>query len=204
MLDGSSPSWMAFVAQRCVAEGSPRVVLERLKALVDGEPNLSYRVLDAVSSQTIELDLRGSLAEVLARWPAPAAPASGEGDEAHRGPGRPRLGVVAREVTLLPRHWDWLAAQPGGASVALRKVVEKALRENAQIDRQRLARESAYRFLFVMAGDAPGFEEASRALFADDWPRLSELTADWPADVRRHLLALAHSAQSQAPSIPSA
>src|ERR1700739_3037247 len=43
-------------------------------------------------------------------------------------PGRPKLGVVAREVTLLPRHWDWLATQPGGGSVALRKLVGEARR----------------------------------------------------------------------------
>lgn len=191
-----SPHWLAFVAQRCIAEGPPEVVVAQLKPLIDREPLQTYRVLDATSSQVLELDWRGTLSEVLARLPgAPAAIEPGASGEGPRGPGRPRLGVVAREVTLLPRHWDWLAAQPGGASVALRKVVEKALRENAQTDRQRLARESAYRFMFVMAGNAPGFEEASRALFADDLARLASLTAEWPADVHRHLMALARQAQ---------
>ncbi len=74
-----------------------------------------------------------------------------------RGRGRPKLGVVAREVTLLPRHWDWLNAQPGGASVALRKLVEQARRANGDADRARAAREAAYHFMSAMAGDLPAF-----------------------------------------------
>ena len=97
--------------------------------------------------------------------------------------GRPKLGVVAREVTLLPRHWDWLAQQPGGASVTLRKLVEQARKTHAGADAQRARREGAYRFMSAMAGDAPGFEEASRALFAGDRGRLASLMAPWPADI---------------------
>jgi hypothetical protein len=111
-----------------------------------------------------------------------------------RGRGRPRLGVVPREVTLLPRHWDWLAEQPGGASVALRKLVEAALRAAATElgpDARRRAQERAYRFMTTMAGDMPNYEEATRALFADDAARLAALIKDWPADIRKHALALA-------------
>jgi hypothetical protein len=107
-----------------------------------------------------------------------------------RAPGRPKLGVTAREVTLMPRHWDWLGAQPGGASVALRKLVERALRANGDEDRIRQVREAAYRFMTAMAGDAPGYEEALRALFAGDHSRLRRIVAKWPADVREHALAL--------------
>jgi hypothetical protein len=136
--------------------------------------------------------LRGSHREVVARLPQPSmvepetdAPAE------PRGRGRPKLGVVAREVTLLPRHWDWLGAQPGGASVALRKLVEDARRANGDRDRQRAARDAAYHFMSTMAGDLPGFEEASRALFADDRRRFAELIADWPVDIRDHIVKLA-------------
>jgi hypothetical protein len=107
------------------------------------------------------------------------------------GPGRPRLGVVAREVTLLPRHWDWLAAQPGGASVTLRKLVDAARHENPEAQARRRRQEAAYRFMFAIAGNLPGFEEASRALFAGDLARLAGVIADWPADVRDHALRLA-------------
>jgi hypothetical protein len=99
--------------------------------------------------------------------------------------------VVAREVTLLPRHWEWLAAQPGGASVALRKLVEEARRAHGERDRARLARERAYRFMSAMAGDLPGFEEASRALFAGDGAGMQTHMAAWPPDVREHATRLA-------------
>ena len=101
-------------------------------------------------------------------------------------PGRPRLGVVAREITLLPRHWDWLATQPGGASVALRKLVEQARRTNQGKDRLRLAQEATYRFMSTMAGNEPGFEEATRALFAGDQERFTKLVEPWPVDVGNH------------------
>ncbi|AOB32573.1 hypothetical protein AKI39_20305 [Bordetella sp. H567] len=106
-----------------------------------------------------------------------------------RGRGRPRLGVIAREVTLLPRHWEWLNAQPGGASVALRKLVEAGMRDRRA--RERGMREAAYRFMSAMAGDMAGFEEAARALFADDARAMSRHMASWPADIHDHALRLA-------------
>jgi len=112
-----------------------------------------------------------------------------------RGRGRPRLGVIAKEVTLLPRHWDWLNLQPGGASVALRKLVEEARRTSGDHDRVRTAQESAYRFMSAVAGNLPGFEEAARALFAYDRRRFSETIAKWPADVRDYAVRLAFSDQ---------
>jgi hypothetical protein len=110
-----------------------------------------------------------------------------------RGRGRPKLGVVAREVTLLPRHWEWLGTQPGGASVALRKLVEEARRASGDRDRSRAARDAAYHFMSTMAGNLPGFEEASRALFADDRRRFAGLIAGWPEDIRDHIVKLAFS-----------
>jgi hypothetical protein len=101
------------------------------------------------------------------------------------------LGVVAREVTLLPRHWEWLNGQPGGASVALRKLVEEARRVNEGRDRERRAQEAAYKFMSAMAGNLPGFEEAIRALFAKDQERLEEWIRGWPEDIRAHVVRLA-------------
>jgi hypothetical protein len=110
-----------------------------------------------------------------------------------RGRGRPKLGVVAREVTLLPRHWDWLGTQPGGASVAIRKLVEEARRTSGDRDRRRAARDAAYHFMSAAAGNLPGFEEAARALFADDRRRFALLIAGWPEDVRDYATKLAFS-----------
>jgi hypothetical protein len=111
-----------------------------------------------------------------------------------RSPGRPKLGVVAREVTLLPRHWEWLTSQPGGASVALRKLVEVARRDSQGLDRRRLAREAVYRFISTMAGDAPRFEEAARALFAGDRKKWEASLRGWPKDVRAHALRISKEA----------
>jgi hypothetical protein len=97
--------------------------------------------------------------------------------------------VVGREITLLPQQWEWLGRQPGGASVTLRKLVEQARRDGAAEEQRRLAREAAYRFLYVVAGNLPGFEEVSRALFAGDTGRMAELMAEWPEDIRGYALA---------------
>ncbi len=187
--------WIAFAKNRRIARGEPRDVAAAVKGFVDDRPEQPVAVFDAVSSQPVDLDLRGSVAAVLKRLPSAApesaAPSDPSPDKTPRGPGRPKLGVVAREVTLLPRHWDWLGTQPGGASVALRKLVEAAQRANAAADRQRAAAESAYRFMHAMAGNAAGFEEASRALFAGDMVRLQAEVAAWPRDVRVHVLELA-------------
>ncbi len=149
------------------------------KPVVDREGLLPVLVLDAESSQVVEVDFRGSAGEVARRVTEPA-----------RGPGRPKLGVVAREVTLLPRHWEWLGSQPGGASVALRKLVEEARRTNGTKDRIREARESAYRFIRTLAGNEAGFEEAARALFAGNREAFEQHTSAWPPDVRGHALRL--------------
>lgn len=190
----TSEVWIAFADERCVALGAPRDVVAAVKLRVDAEPDVPLLVFDARSSFPIELDLRGSLADVLARLPADAGPAPdaaiGTDTGTVRSPGRPKLGVTAREVTLLPRHWDWLAGQSGGASVALRKLVEQAMRANADADRLRETRESAYRFMSAVAGNASGHEEAVRALFAGDVEKLRGIIEHWPADIRAHVLRL--------------
>ncbi len=185
----------AFEGPRRIASGELRHVALLTKKTVDHGAVQPILVFDDRSSRLIELDLRGTVADLMKRIEGPGAGISAADDNAQAlprsGPGRPKLGVVAREVTLLPRHWQWLAAQPGGASVALRKLVEDARRVHAGSDRKRDAQESAYRFMSALAGDAHGFEEATRALFAADEKRFEEHIADWPEDVRDHAQMLA-------------
>jgi uncharacterized protein len=146
-------------------------------------------IFSDATGRAVDLDLRGSVDDMPKRLAKTSElPAASE----PRGRGRPKLGVVAREVTLLPRHWEWLNAQPGGASVALRKLVEAARRTNGDADRLRAARDAAYHFMSAMAGDFANFEEASRALFADDRRRFTSLIAAWPADIRDHVVKLAY------------
>ena len=192
----TSTTAIAFAGDARIAIGDIRDVAAAVKRRVDRDTDVTILVFDVTTSERVEIDLRGTMEDVLGRLPAATEP-EGEAEEAVAAPataGRPKLGVVAREVTLLPRHWDWLATQPGGASVALRKLVDAARHANAEKDRIREAQESAYRFMTVMAGDRPGFQEAIRALFAGDRERLDVLIAPWPADVREHTRALASAA----------
>lgn len=188
------PSWVAFAETRCIASGTPREVASKVKSFVDAGSSDNVLIFDAKTSLPIEIDLRGSLASVLERLPVlqqqGQTPDEAFPSPRERAPGRPKLGVTAREVTLLPRHWEWLAKQPGGASVALRKLVEQARRTNKKADELRQAREAAYRFMHAMAGNNPGYEEATRALFASDCERLRQLIENWPSDVRNHILFL--------------
>jgi hypothetical protein len=190
-------TFTAFEGQRRLVSG---LLHEAALAVKRAEQRAAERVaiFSDATGRAIDLDLRGSDDEIVARLqpttpPDPAAPQETATLSEPRGRGRPKLGVVAREVTLLSRHWEWLNTQPGGASVALRKLVEAARRANGDKDRSRAARDAAYHFMSAMAGNLPNFEEASRALFADDRRQFTALTAAWPGDIGDHVVRLAFS-----------
>ncbi len=183
-------SVIAFAGNRCVAEGAPCDVAVQLRALLDQDKDHMPLIFDANSGEPVEMDLRTTNPEGLTRRIGDGAARKNETKPA-RSPGRPKLGVVAREVTLLPRHWAWLRAQPGGASVALRKLVERASRASRDQDRIRWAQEACYRLMSALAGNLPGFEEAARALFAANEVRFRSLIDPWPADIRYHVGRLA-------------
>lgn len=182
----------AFLDDRRLAAGELRHVALRAQRALEAQPDARLLIFDDREARLIDLDLRGGAADIVQRLNRGEVPAAGPDTEpAKRGRGRPKLGVVAREVTLLPRHWQWLNAQPGGASVALRKLVDAARRSHAEGDSRRAAQERAYRFLSAMGGDRPGFEEATRALFAGDALRFDAEVAGWPEDLREHATMLA-------------
>ncbi|MCA0302050.1 MAG: DUF2239 family protein [Proteobacteria bacterium] len=182
----------AFAGDRRLAAGPPATVVVALRRHRAAHPADRLLVFDDTTGHGVDFDLGDSDEAAIERLathpvygtPAPAAPPPGA-----RGRGRPKLGVVAREVTLLPQHWDWLATQPGGASVTLRRLVDAARRVGP--DPAKRAREAAYRFMAAIAGNAAGYEEATRALFAGDRNRFEALVAAWPADIRQHALTLA-------------
>ena len=194
----------AFVGTRRIASGALIDVALAIKAQDAAEPGAVF-VFDDASGAAIDLDLRGTTAEIVTRLTEHgeltelAARTRGELlGKSSRARGRPKLGVVAREVTLLPRHWEWLARQPGGASQALRRLVDEARRaDGGQTDRK-AAQERAYRFLHALAGDLPDYEDVIRALFAGEAEAFAGRMAAWPADIRDHALALAQpQSQSQ-------
>ncbi len=182
----------AFDGSRCIASGKLVEVIKKVKEKIDIGEALSVLIFDDISSELVEVDFRGTMEDVLKSLGN--SPVLENNQEAiHRGPGRPKLGVIPREVTLLPRHWEWLNSQPGGASVALRKLVEEARRMNSDRDQLRTAQGAAYRFMSAMAGDLPGFEEAARALFAVNSGKFNEIVTTWPVDIREHVQKLSGS-----------
>lgn len=190
---------IAFNGMQHIATGTFAEVATEIRRVLDSGQHRSILLFDARTSELLDVDTRSSVEDVALRY-ASAVDVAAPGDDASPadavadGPrvrGRPKLGVIAREVTLLPRHWDWLSSQTGGASVALRKLVEEARRANAGRDVTRKSREAAYKFMSAIAGSLETFEEATRALFAGERPPFETLLASWPADVRDHTLRLA-------------
>lgn len=186
----------AFVGTEMVASGPLEKVALALKERLGRDPTLTPLVFHDETARPIDLDLRGTDDAVVQRLDDPPAQ---DPKPPARAPGRPKLGVVAREVTLLPRHWDWLNSQPGGASVALRRLVDQARHANPVGERVRLAREATYRFMTALAGNEPGYEEATRALFAGDSARYDALIAGWPAGVRHYARLLSVDAFEETP-----
>ena len=158
-----------FYKDEVIARGSPEEFAGALRGLEPLTRSSDLLAFDDETGAQVDLDLAGP--------PPPPRPR-----------GRPSLGVEAREVTLLPRHWEWLGKQPGGASVTLRKLVEGAMRQGRG---ERECRDAAYRFLSVMAGDRPFFEDAIRALYKGDRVRFEAHARCWPAAIGDHARALA-------------
>ena len=180
----------AFADTRKLASGSLREVAAKVKESLQEDRKSTILIFDDVTSQQIEIDFRGTLEAVLRRIDI-ANPTEEVEDEKKSGPGRPKLGVVSREITLLPRHWDWLSAQPGGASVTLRKLVEEAKKKNLAKDQIRGSQEATHKFMTAIAGNLPSFEEALRALYSRDRGSFEKIIKSWPKDIRQHTLKLA-------------
>lgn len=165
----------AFLNNQLVSTGT----LSEITELVRAKKNTTILVFDDTTGRVVDIDLR----EVTVPTKKKAS-----------GPGRPKLGVESKEVTLLPRHWDWLSKQPGGASVTLRKLVEEAKKISHDVDEERESQEATYNFMRVMAGDLVGYEEALRALYNKNQAKFKQLIGEWPKDIQQHLKKLSKSA----------
>jgi len=193
MTSPTPTSATGFLGSRMVASGPLGRVAPALRAALDQNPIGACLAFDDATGSVIDLDLRGSVAEVGARYASGTMPViqPPPKEPGRRSPGRPRLGVVGKELTLLPRHWDWLAAQPGGASATVRRLIDQARKAGASREHRRRAQEAAYGFIRVLGGDLDGFEEATRALFAGDGARFAALIENWPEDVAAYARRLA-------------
>jgi len=174
-------TYTTFAGARLIVSADLQTMLRRTKAYLDGDGGDRVLIFEDQTGRQVDFDFRGTPDEVVERV---------ETVKPRTGPGRPKLGVISREVTLLPRHWDWLEQQPNGISAALRRLVDDARKRQPGMERARLVREAASKFMWSMAGNLAGFEEASRALFAKDHERFEELIQDWPEDIRKHLSRL--------------
>lgn len=179
-------TYTAFDGHTLVASAEPREALRLIKRYLDGKPDRAVLIFDDGSGAQIDFDFRGTEEDVLARAFPPAQ---------KQGRGRPALGVVCGEVSLLPRHWDWLKRQGNNASATLRRLVDDAIRNEPASARAKRAVEAADREMWALAGNLPGCEEASRALYARDFARFRDLIRGWPRDVSSHLSMLAGRAE---------
>ncbi len=188
MTTPSRPQYSAFEESSRYSSGTLQQVAIELKKRIESGVQESIVVFDDTNSKVIDLNLSGSIADVEQRYQEQVIE---EAPDKPRGRGRPKLGVVGHEVTLLPRHWEWLRDQPGGASVVLRKLVEQARHDNKEIDQTRFSRNAVSRFITTMAGNLPGYEEANRALFANDKRRFDFEIELWPTDFKSYIYKLA-------------
>jgi uncharacterized protein len=191
-MPNEQPTYTAFAGFERIATGPLAETVRRAKAHLDRHQAAPVLVFEDETGTQLDFDWRGTTDDVVARLahhpylamhlamleqPAPQ----------RTGPGRPKLGVVSREVSLLPRHWEWLGEQPGGASAALRRLVDQARKSTTHEEHARRTRDATSRFMTALAGDLPGFEEASRALYSGDRARFMRSIARWPKDLHRHL-----------------
>ncbi len=182
----TEPRYVAFAGARLLIDGPASEALPILKRRFEKGQFEDVLVFDAATGRQIEIDLSPPLPDLLER-------AAGE---APRGPGRPKLGVTSREVSLLPRHWDWLEAQQQGISAAIRRLVEQEMKRNPGRERARRIRASLNHILTALAGNRPNYEEATRALFADDVAALEGLVERWPRDLRDYAVQRARAARA--------
>lgn len=181
-------TYTAFAGNRLIASGNLKTMLLRTKECFDRGEADAILIFEDQTGIQIDFDFRGTPDEVLARLSShPLFPPGEAQSKVQTGPGRPKLGVVCREVSLLPRHWDWLGQQPGGISATLRKIVDESRKSGRGKELARIARDAAGKFMWAMAGNLPDFEEASRALYARDQERFKFVIRDWPEDIRKHL-----------------
>jgi len=178
---GESETYTAFSGTELLVRGPLADVLAATKPLVDEEPSRPLLIFEDGSGRQVDFDFTGSVKEVVDRA-RPKVVAN--------GPGRPRLGVVSREISLLPRHWEWLESRPEGCSAALRRLVEEAQKRDPEAEHRTRARDAAHKFLWAIAGNYLNFEEVTRALYAGEHEQMFELMLDWPEDVREHTRAL--------------
>jgi hypothetical protein len=178
-------TYTAFGNGKLIVHGGLDDVVTKIKRWYDKYSNGTLLVFNDFTGKTMEFDLRGSEKEVLQKiemfLPQEIVVVSAR-------PGRPKLGVVTREVSLLPQHWEWLASQPEGASAALRKLVEGAKKNLVMKESVKQVQERAYKIMSILAGDLPQYEEALRSLYRRNEENFKQHIASWSPDIKDYVM----------------
>jgi uncharacterized protein len=185
-------NYTAFDRFKIISQGNLEEVALDVRRHLKTNREARILIFSDFSGRQMDLDLSGSEKDTLERLKIFKTP---DLNPSQSGPGRPKLGVVPREISLLPSHWEWLSTQPGGSSATIRRLVEEMMKINASgKDKSKHAQETVYTFLNAIAGDLPNFEEALRFLYRRDKKRFKDLISSWPEDLVRHTLTLASEA----------
>ena len=182
-------TYTAFEDHKILSQGFLEDVVLKVKKRLEKSPESQIVIYSDATGKSMDFNFQGSEKEVLKRLEVYTTPENTT--EASSGPGRPKLGVISREVSLLPKHWEWLATQSGGASNTLRKLVEENMKKTSGVLTVKTAQERTYKFMSVEAGDLENYEEALRALYRKDKERFTSEIKTWPRDVQKHILELA-------------
>ncbi len=186
----TATTYTAFDGSQVFAKGSLTEVVKKIKTAIGKSANNSILIFSDTTGRTMDFNFQGSEKDVSKRLEVYVAE---EPSVVPAGPGRPKIGVVSREVSLQPRHWEWLATQSGGASATLRLLVEHAKKKGEGTLNTKQAQERTYKFMSVMGGDLPGYEEALRALYKSDEKTFASHISKWPEDIRTFTEQLAES-----------
>lgn len=184
-------TYTAFEDHKILSQGSLEDVVLKVKKRLEKSPESQIVIYSDITGKSMDFNFQGSEKEVLKRLEIYTTPETDNQGSASTGPGRPKLGVISREVSLLPKHWEWLATQSGGASNTLRKLVEESMKKTSGTLTVKTAQERTYKFMSVEAGDLENYEEALRALYRKDKERFTSEIKAWPRDVQKHIFELA-------------
>lgn len=187
-MENLEQTYTAFNNQHLLIQGPLEKVVLKVKKHIEQHPTSAILIFSDTTGKEMDFDLRGSEQDVLQRLEKFIGK---DEPSLNTGPGRPKLGVISREVSLLPRHWEWLSTQPGGASVTLRRLIDETRKQSSSREIIKQAQERAYKFMTTMAGNLMNYEEALRALFSKDKKLFEDHVSDWPKDIKKHTLKLA-------------
>lgn len=180
--------FIAFAGHHQIESGTIEQVAAQAKQYIDDGDTERIAIYNDLTGVIIDLDFRGTVDDVVKRLSDhPMLPREETAEETPRGRGRPKLGVVPREVTLLPRHWEWLGKQRGGSSAAIRRLVDAERKRGRKSEERKEVIEAVHRFIWDIASNFDNFEEVSRALFAGETIKVTDLISGWPPDVQRQV-----------------